>query len=358
MASRTRKNVVRPSEENIDFIDDEYESAVKTKPSNMKSTNKISKKKGSNLTSDQAVEFLIKERQAMDAVYAALREENEVLRNQIGQREPGSAKYHHSPDTGPSVASRARPLCREDKAEDTDEAVDDGTGGSISGVSFESTGMTSVGATSTGSERRVAATRNTMSQPQRVPALVMRQATGSPTTAAPLPESSRKTTRSGTSSHASQKKGNNTRKYSGLPMEIWKGSILWKIPYGGGGLAETRRVRIKHAPAAPGPRVKVIDLKPSTQEQGQGRLRGVEPRKGHMAFPPTLQWSNPDKPDDKSNCRELVLSKDDQVIEGYKSVAFLKGKSKGVPATPALCDKYALVPFYTYLPPHYVCLLI
>jgi hypothetical protein len=114
--------------------------------------------------------------------------------------------------------------------------------------------------------------------------------------------------------------GGSQRKYSGLPQRCWKGTRLWKIPYSGVGLAEERKVRIKHAPAAPGPHVKVIEV---LQEEG------VESKKGYMAFPPTLQWSNPDKADDRSNSRQLILSKDDQVTEGYSSVAFLKGKRKG-----------------------------
>jgi hypothetical protein len=101
-----------------------------------------------------------------------------------------------------------------------------------------------------------------------------------------------------------------------LPLTVWNGSILWKIPYSGKGLAEKRYVRIKRAPtsgrhAAP---IRLISRKPQAENE---RLQ-------YIVTPPTIVWSNPEKADDINNGREIVLTGAMDLLEGYESRAFLK----------------------------------
>jgi hypothetical protein len=99
-----------------------------------------------------------------------------------------------------------------------------------------------------------------------------------------------------------------------IPVTVWNGSILWKVPYNGRGLAEKRFVRIKRAPrsglhAAP---IRVISRNHS------------ENKVSYIVTPPTIVWSNPEKPDDIHNAREVVLNGSFRIVEGYESRAFLK----------------------------------
>lgn len=330
--SKSRKSTVTPVS-NAGVADDGYYSVIKQKPT-MTFSRKSSR--DDELSSQQAVEFLIKERQAMDAVYAALREENEELRSQINTRDnkPSPDKSMCEESSSPTKqhtravsnqqksSPRSRTLIESERMEcweDKDE------GGSISGISCESATMASVGARSTASMQH----RKAAAEKKGVPPLAMKDS--SPTTSPSLPlevESVVKSkasarsnaSRSTQSTHPAGRQSRKPRQYSGLPQQCWRGMRLWKIPYSGTGLAEERNVRIKHAPAAPGLNVRVIEV-----IQGQNK----ESKKGYIAFPPTLQWSDPGKADDKSNSRQLVLSKDDHVTEGYSSVAYLKGKRRG-----------------------------
>jgi hypothetical protein len=101
-----------------------------------------------------------------------------------------------------------------------------------------------------------------------------------------------------------------------LPLTVWEGSLLWKIPYSGRGLAEKRYVRIKRAPrngqhAAP---VRLISRQLQTEEE----------KIQYIVIPPTVVWSNPEKADDINNGREIVLSGAMDLLEGYESRAFMK----------------------------------
>ena len=103
-----------------------------------------------------------------------------------------------------------------------------------------------------------------------------------------------------------------------LPIKVWKGSLLWKIPFKGSQLAEQRFVRIKRAPlngehAMP---IRVIS-----------RDRALD-QLSFIVFPPTIVWSNPEKVDDINNGRELILDGPIDILDGYESKAFQKGLTK------------------------------
>lgn len=99
-----------------------------------------------------------------------------------------------------------------------------------------------------------------------------------------------------------------------LPITVWNGSILWKIPYNGRGLAEKRYVRLKRAPSSG---ASAIPVRVISRNRSGNRIQ-------YIVTPPTLIWSNPEKVDDINNAREIVLSGALDLVEGYESRAFLK----------------------------------
>lgn len=108
-----------------------------------------------------------------------------------------------------------------------------------------------------------------------------------------------------------------------MPVTVWQGSILWKIPYNGRGIAEKRFVRIKRAPLNGDHAMPVRIISRSNRSTSQ-RYTDY----GHIVFPPAIVWSNPEKADDSQNAREVRLDGAVQITEGYESRAFLKGLKK------------------------------
>jgi hypothetical protein len=121
-----------------------------------------------------------------------------------------------------------------------------------------------------------------------------------------------------------------------LPHLLWKGGILWKIPFNGRGLPERRLIMIKRVtrPTAKSKPVRILgpDLLFAAPETSTPRTgSGV----GYISFPPTIIWANPEKPDDLSNARELSLGVGTHIVEGHQSPAFWKSQSRGDPLLPS-----------------------
>jgi hypothetical protein len=112
-----------------------------------------------------------------------------------------------------------------------------------------------------------------------------------------------------------------------LPQLLWKGGILWKIPFNGRGLPERRLVMIKrvHRPTAKSKPVRILGPDLLFADTFTPRSSGV----GYISFPPTVIWANPEKPDDLSNARELILGIGTHLVEGHQSPAFWKTQSRG-----------------------------
>ena len=126
-----------------------------------------------------------------------------------------------------------------------------------------------------------------------------------------------------------------------FPMLLWKGAILWKIPYNGRGVPERRLVMIKRAPL-PGKKAKAVHLLGTTAESGTTTTRTSNKKQStpntaadtYIVNPPTIIWANPDKASDLKNARELVLYEGAHIVLGHQSPAFWKSKSRGTPLPP------------------------
>jgi hypothetical protein len=117
-----------------------------------------------------------------------------------------------------------------------------------------------------------------------------------------------------------------------IPAPVWNGSILWKVPFNGRGLAEKRFVRIKRAPRSG---LHATPIRVISRNHSENVI-------SYIVSPPTIVWSNPEKPDDIHNAREVVLSGNFRLVEGYESRAFLKSIDS---SKPSLFPSFLLFPY-------------
>ena len=111
----------------------------------------------------------------------------------------------------------------------------------------------------------------------------------------------------------------------GIPIILWEGCIVWKIPFNGKSIPELRQVAIKRA-SRPGPHaipVHVVDASGET----------VIPI-AYISSPPTLTWHNPNKSGEYRNARELILSDDAHLLRGRETAAFQKLQRRGIKLPP------------------------
>lgn len=351
--TNTNPNMIAPI--GAGSIDDiEIMKIPKQKPA-MKEKKSLKNKSGEKLTTESAVEFMIKERQMMDKEFAALRAENDFLKERVEKQQftgshsqipteriiekviekkivdPNSLKWREDAEalrkeneelkrihaetqakmkTQKILANEAQehrlyslatnpppqesqPHHQEEKDDPEDQSSD------------ENASMMSV--------PRVKANQipPKSNKPLGVPNLDL---SGTNTM---------KTNRPSENNKPHRKKGSSqppTSSSPGLPLILWKGGILWKIPYNGNGRPERRHIVIKKSSKAGkhSRTVKIITNSESALHQT-----------GMIFYPPTILWANPDKPDDLQHARELTLYEGAHIVEGYQSPAFWKNKTRG-----------------------------
>jgi hypothetical protein len=354
-------NVIAPMGGNMDDI--EIMKIPKQKPS-MKEKKSSKYKSGEKLTTESAVEFMIKERQMMDKEFAALRAENDFLKERVEKQQftnqssqsqsqtptekerivvekviekkvidPNSLKWKEDAEalrreneelkrihaetqakmkTQKKLANEAQehrlfssesnPHPPEEKDDPEDHSSD------------ENASMMSVPRVK--SNEIPPKSKKSLGIPNLDLSRTATNLSNRPVSAAPSENKSQR--KKGQSQSSSPD-------YSGLPLILWKGGILWKIPYNGNGRPERRHVVIKKSSKAGkhSRTVKIITNSESSLHQT-----------GLIFYPPTILWANPDKPDDLQHARELTLYEGSHVVEGYQSPAFWKNKTRGKKISP------------------------
>ena len=291
--------------------------------------------KGQSLTSDDAIAFMVKERQALDEEVAAMRSENNKLKADLKMKQepvvvekvvvdPNSSKYQadleklkientalkkkksemenllRSQTTAPkAIPNHTRPKDRR-KTNQKEESS-----------SAES---------SSEAEENI---------PRKQQQSKINQTAGKK----PSPKNRSDTT------HGKSKVGETSnevtlprtgKKFSSLPSILWEGGKLWKIPYNGKGMPEERIVMIKRA------------LRPGAQARPVRVLnKGEESRDGtasvpvaYVAYPPAIIWYNAEKPNEAKFAREIVLIEGAYLVDGHQTPAFWKLVNRGVPMPP------------------------
>mmetsp|Transcript_24624 Transcript_24624/g.36263 ORF Transcript_24624/g.36263 Transcript_24624/m.36263 type:complete len:2041 (+) Transcript_24624:160-6282(+) len=355
-----RSSTVAPAV--LDIENSEINKFVKHKPARAEKTHTRKGKHGESLSTEDAVQFMIKERQAMDSEYASLRNENETLRSKLS----AASVVHSDPvvvervvekivkdddtqkwkadaqrlraeneelrrlykDTQANIAKQ-KELAREAQLHPLSLQRSDSQRGQES-LSTNETSPASEGGQNDAAENIKSSTSNN-SRPRSVPQgsvpRLQLPRSDSRSFSTPHQEGDRMHHVGERVTTAVQPKLLGDQSHSGLPLLLWKGAILWKIPYNGRGLPERRLVMIKRA-SHPGPRAKPVSIL-SGDEMGANKSP-----LGYIVHPPTIIWANPDKKDDLGNARELTLYEGAHVVEGHQSPAFWKCKSRGNPLPP------------------------
>ena len=129
---------------------------------------------------------------------------------------------------------------------------------------------------------------------------------------------------------------------------LWEGGLLWKVPFNGKGIPESRIVALKRSASASiySKAVRIIDgneggasvnLMYGKGNNNRGEDGTIE---GYIVYPPTLVWydADSDRPDEIKNARELVLAAGSHIVTGHSTPAFSKLISKKGPIPrPDLC---------------------
>ena len=339
--SRTNK----PISTRYDDIDLESEVKVeeetKVKPKlAFKSKSKGKKNKGEALTPEAALDIVIKERQEFDLECAALRAENDELR-------AGLEKYKHlSPSKKPQPEVIEKVVVKKILDPNGKKYKEDAEQLNIENSMLREKHREM--------EELLEQQRLLALEAQQHPISRRKSLTsgneGAEVSRAQENIKSSQRQKSGSKKKKSEKKSDKKTKKSSreemiqnslqpvskdncstFPMLLWKGAILWKIPYNGRGVPERRLVMIKRAPL-PSKKAKPVQiLVPNEDGNVNKKSKKTE---AYIVNPPTIIWANPEKANDLKNARELVLYEGAHVVMGHQSPAFWKSKSRGTPLPP------------------------
>eukprot|EP01041_Mallomonas_annulata_P005865 gene5865-11842_t len=128
-------------------------------------------------------------------------------------------------------------------------------------------------------------------------------------------------------------------KHPALPILLWEGGGLWKIPFNGKGPAERRTVAIKRA-GMPGPNARPVRI----IAKGEDLVHGAAAVPvAYTAFPPTLTWFNPASAGERKNTRELMLTDGTYTAAGSNTPAFWKYLSRAQGAVPRTTVCFSVV---------------
>lgn len=322
----------------------------KTKPF---TPTKPSKFKGEVLTPDKVLEFMIKERQAMDVEYASLRKQNNELKTALERRAltpEVSVKQSPPPRTlqlppGSAQAERAaiEKAKEEKKWRDATERVQQENellkkqlkeNEEKMRLHYEHL-LQKVTAEARLKEQALLRDQDELREREEadaavaikpkaspeVPPLVFQQARVEP----PARRSLRSTfdsTDDDRGDHSATLPGPRLEGNAGAIVEIrrclWEGMHLWKVPFNSGGFPERRAVQVRREgrSGSHARRVRVVN------DEGTMEIKHPDNNKPiFISYPLTILWYAPGKSSDPNAIRELVLNRDAHVIPGNCHVA-------------------------------------
>ncbi len=267
--------------------------------------------KGEKLTTDAAIQFMIKERAMMDLETAQLRRDNEMLRRSLEQK-------MQLQDRSPQVIHMAVP-----SKVGLSEVSDKGSSDSdlreqLANLKAENERL---------KLQHIAQGSSDSGSPIPAPpsSLALAQAAGAALSPPPVSMSQAAIKRDPLKkpiAHAQEEA-------KVICSILWDGGYLWKIPYNGKGAAERRIVALKRATVYPSPTSRAVRI---------DRGGSLSPPENYIAFPPTLMWYNSEKPGQVKNARELILYDGTCLMEGHNTNVFFKLANSDRPIPkPELC---------------------
>ena len=341
MRSGRHQSDVVPVVPNLELA--EVTGIQKQKPKDADRKKNISKKalKGQSLTSDDAVAFMIQERQTMDEEFAKLRYENNKLKQdlQLRQDVPVSDKATVDLNDKKHFAELER-LKYENiilkKKKDEMEAllkerqtIESAEAKKVSQKQLTRREKESSSESDNSSEPAAERPQKpTMKQQTTVPTLQIQPAPRSEKQRSPKPRpSSANAAKKSPTTGVGSTLPLTGKKFNSLPSILWEGGKLWKVPFNGKGMPEERMVMIKRA-LRPGPQARPVRVLSKGEESAEG---AVAVPVAYIAYPPALIWYNPDKPNEAKFAREIFLVEGAYIVDGHKTPAFWKMVSRGAP---------------------------
>jgi hypothetical protein len=115
-----------------------------------------------------------------------------------------------------------------------------------------------------------------------------------------------------------------------IPLLLYEGGLLWKIPFNGKSYPQQKWVRLKrpHHDGTTG--MTIASLAPQRMPDTSGLAKTVK-----LRSPLTLCWIDPEKAQDFCNARELVVDPGAYIVTGHNTPAFFRLASRGKDSTPA-----------------------
>lgn len=303
-------NIVAPSEDEEDFYISK-ESKFKPKSGNKVLSNPYTstKDRKGSLTHEDLVRFMIRERQNMDEEQAALRQENELLKEKLVYAEATSP-----PTTNSTVSTAIMPAGRRysdsvssfstvsaDHEENMKKLIDQ-----AEKLRLENLEM----------QEKLKKYEDFESKSRRMSAIIPSPSTSNDPSNS-NDESSRKMQLKPPSDpppfRVPSSLSNEVVNPLVIPRILWDGSQIWKIPYNGKGGAERRYLTIKKAPRSSDNTIPI-------------QLEDDSPKSipRFIFYPPTLVWFAGSGPGDVISPRELELLSDSKLISGRSTSAFEK----------------------------------
>jgi ankyrin repeat protein len=298
---------------NIDDADVFIETSSKPKMKEKKNS-KWGNKGAESLTTETALQFMIKERALMDLETAKLKRENDELRRGL--------------DRGGPSSSAPPPSSSGDGERQTDEQLKE----ELKRVMHENERLKLRQMTEGGDNASAASAVPAPPLSMLVQRGPLRGPIGAPAHAPAAAAAA--VAGLGLSSYSAGKKTSHIGPPQQQPSfetdvltiaaRLWDGGYLWKIPYNGKGDPDKRIVALKRAKVYPSPGSRAVII-----DRG-----GVKSKPEHfIVFPPTLVWYNSDKPGEVKNARELILYEGSCLMEGHNTNAFHKllSRDKSIP---------------------------
>jgi len=267
--------------------------------------------KGEQLSTEAAIQFMIKERAMMDLETAQLRRDNEKLRRSLEQKMAQNDRSSHVIPVSVSVKAGLSPKSNNEDSYPSTTDSDSALREQLALLKADNERL---------KLQHLTQGKDGRSSPIPAPpsSMALAQAAGA-ALSPPPPVAARRDSRTAASKE----------EVFVISSILWDGGYLWKIPYNGKGAPERRIIALKRATVYPSPGSRAVRV---------DRGGSLSPPENYISFPPTLMWYNSDKPGQIKNARELILYEGTCLMEGHNTNAFYKLATSDRPVPkPELC---------------------
>lgn len=327
--SRNHVANVVPSVANLEAA--EVVGMQRSKPRDQEKKKSITKglRKGKGLTADDAVAFMIKERQMLDEEFAAMRRENYELKQELRIKQEPTVIEKVVVDPNSKKQAEDLEKLRRENIELKKKKAD-------VEILFREKRPHSDAAKKITSKRESSESSNDSSESSDEPSepdTKLKKGVRNPQESFSDKDKYKSAKLSDRTSSVKKPVASlplTGKKFNSLPAVLWDGGKLWKVPYNGKGMPEERIVMIKRA-LRPGPQARPVRILSKGEENTDG---AASVPVAYIAYPPAIIWYSADKPNESKFAREIVLVDGAYLVDGHQTPAFWKMVNRGTPMPP------------------------